>query len=57
MTQLTYGQADLDTTEIGYTMASQDRIWVVFVFDLGLGGRQRHVQVRAAVSDRAAAGR
>jgi hypothetical protein len=36
MTQLTYDEAQglLDTTEMGYTVASQDRLWTVFTFDL-----------------------
>lgn len=35
--QLTYGEAlggIIEFTEIGYTIASQDRLWTVFIFDL-----------------------
>lgn len=37
MTRMSYGEARdtiLDHTEIGYTIASQDRLWTVFIFDL-----------------------
>ena len=41
--ELTYNEA-LDTiiehTEIGYTVASQDRLWVVFIFDLWSDGEE-----------------
>jgi hypothetical protein len=30
--------ANFDTTEMGYAIASQDRIWVVFIFDLWSDG-------------------
>lgn len=35
--QLTYAQAReliLEPTEMGYTLASQDRLWTVFIYDL-----------------------
>lgn len=34
MTQLKYGEADFEPTELGWTLASQDKIWAVFIFDL-----------------------
>lgn len=34
MTQLCYHQLDLNTTEMGYTIASQDRYWTAFIFDI-----------------------
>ena len=37
MAEITYNEAletIIEHTEIGYTIASQDRLWIVFIFDL-----------------------
>lgn len=42
--ELTYTEAQglLETTEIGYTIASQDRLWTVFIFDLWSSDEYRY---------------
>lgn len=43
--QLTYDEAletIIEHTEIGYSIASQDRLWIVFIFDLWSTGMWRY---------------
>lgn len=43
--RLTYNEAHwtiLETTEMGYTLASQDRLWTVFIFDSWSEDEFRH---------------
>lgn len=40
--QLTYNEAPIEHTEMGYSIASQDRLWIVFMYDLSSEDEYRY---------------
>lgn len=53
--QLTYNQAlgsIIENTEIGYTIASQDRLWICFTFDVWSEDEFKHNRIYPMVADK-----